>query len=655
MRQNRWLYFLAFAAAWLALRVFWIGCDSGLPSIWEYGYNVTDEGYYMGAAKDKFLWGAFCDFARGESFTFGYSPLTHGLAWLGYAVFGLTDWGLRVPYIVLYFLAWASAFFYVSRRHSPGMAFAMCLAFSSMPVVVAYERTACNDLAIGAIGVLAFCLAAGKGVWRVFASAAVLGAAAVIKPSVWVVLPIVAASVLSARKTRSAWLDLALFLVASFVSVWGWKSLALLSLLPETAIHGMSASEIIRRTTTHNPLPSLTDVDVFLRGFSSFPREVCFKAFGTVACLVSLVPLTMAVRQVMARQWNFRLLLFLAVPAYAAAVSVNNSICLHYYHPVLMMLPILCVEVVAEFKTFADDVSQGWKPLAWSIILLLALVALGMLFVLSADGNPRVAIEYYSTISNLPRKTVWGYNGAAVLVAALPVAVILAYRRGLAALGREGWAWLLLGAIGASVAFSGLPAVRVASYVRQNGWDYFWTAAVALAFSGMFLLLVFGNFRCRHANALRMWFAPAIVALSFLLSPVWRASVVEMLKPGTHVHRSVADEVAKLVSPDAVVIGERSRQVLMSKPIKTATTMPGCDPIPIVKKLHEKNPSTPLYALADSQNAYNLQHFQKHAKEYRLDLVKTFKMPSFGTGQPADVYLCKVIPLRTSDSAPASK
>ena len=110
MKRSDWLWLIAFAALWCALRVFWIDADPGVASLWEYGFNATDEGYYMGAAKDKFVWGAFCDFARNESFTYGYSALTHWMAYIGYAICGLTDWGWRIPFVALYLLAWLMAF-----------------------------------------------------------------------------------------------------------------------------------------------------------------------------------------------------------------------------------------------------------------------------------------------------------------------------------------------------------------------------------------------------------------------------------------------------------------------------------------------------------------------------------------------------------------
>jgi len=92
MKKTTWLWLAGFAVIWFALRVFWLDGDPGITSLWEYGFNVTDEGYYMGAGKDKFLWGAFCDFMRNESFTYGYCPLTHWLSYAAYRVTGLSDW-----------------------------------------------------------------------------------------------------------------------------------------------------------------------------------------------------------------------------------------------------------------------------------------------------------------------------------------------------------------------------------------------------------------------------------------------------------------------------------------------------------------------------------------------------------------------------------
>ena len=167
--------------------------------------------------------------------------------------------------------------------------------------------------------------------------------------------------------------------------------------------------------------------------------------------------------------------------------------------------------------------------------------------------------------------------------------------------------------------------------------------AVSLAVSAVFLVAIFGKRLPRHA--ISVFAMPLCVLAMYVATPNWRASFAELLRPGTHYHAQVAAEIAKLVPKDAVVIGERSNQMLMSLPIRTATTFAAnSDPIPVIESILKAKPDAKLYALADSHHAYNLQHYREHAKEYALQPVKTFKMPSFGNGAPADVYLCKIIP-----------
>ena len=643
--KGGWLWFAAFVAVWCGLRVFWLDADPGVPAIWEYGFNATDEGYYMGAAKDKLLRGVFCDMDCGESFTYGYSSLTHWLAYLGYAAFGLTDWGWRVPFSALYLAAWCMMFCYARRRCGGFQAFLLCAALSSLPVVVAYERTACNDLAIGALAAIAFCLASGAGVWRIFAAAAVVGSITLIKPSVWVLLPVVAAGVVSVRKTRSAWLDIALFAVSALAAIWLWRLAAVLSVMPEAKLHGMSAAEIIRSTTTHNQLPSLFDFDQLFRGFSSFPRDVCFKSLAAAAAFVATAPLAMAARAALSRRWSWRILLFLSVPAYVAGVSVNNSICLHYYHPALMLLPVVFAEIHAAFGEDAPETSQ-WRPQAVAVAMAAVVAAAAAFFAFAQSVPAPVAAEAFSNVSNLPRKIVWGLDWALVLAAASAMAALVSAVRGLGALKREGAVWFAAAAVGASVAFAGLPGLHLAYRLRQTQEAWLAPMAVSLAASFVFVAIAFAlpasGFRRKAVAA----FVPVMVVASFLFVPTWRNAAAQLLSPGRHVQREVASEVARIVPENAVVIGERARQVLMGRPHRTATTMPGCDPIPIVEKLLSKDPSTPLYALADSQNAYNLQHFREHAADYRLAPLKEFMMPSFVNGAPAKVYLCRVIPVR---------
>ena len=83
--------------------------------------------------------------------------------------------------------------------------------------------------------------------------------------------------------------------------------------------------------------------------------------------------------------------------------------------------------------------------------------------------------------------------------------------------------------------------------------------------------------------------------------------------------------------------------MLMSLPVRTATTFAAnSNPVPVIEEILRADPDANLYALIDSQHSYNLQHYRQHADKYRLDHIATIKMPSFGNGKEADVYLASI-------------
>ena len=132
-------------------------------------------------------------------------------------------------------------------------------------------------------------------------------------------------------------------------------------------------------------------------------------------------------------------------------------------------------------------------------------------------------------------------------------------------------------------------------------------------------------------------------AAAYLAVPGWRAAAAELLRPGTRLHAQAAKEIAALVPENAVVVGERSNQMLMSLPIRTATTFPAnSDPMPVVRAVRKADPGVKLFALVDTQHAYNLQHYREHADEVQLRLLKTLRMPSFSSGALCDVHLCEI-------------
>lgn len=265
--------------------------------MWEYGYFVTDEGYYLDGGKEKLLYGDFVDLTRTEAFTYGFSPGTHWLAYLALSCFGLSDWAFRIPFILLGGLAWCALYVFVAKKTSPLSALLICGTLSLTPMLLAYERTASNDALIGALAVLAYVAVALGKTWRSIVLAAAIGASIVlVKPSVFVLLPLIAAGVLSRPKLKAWYLDLALFVLGSAGFLFLFRLGVHLSVAGEAAAQGVSAHELIRRTTTHYPLPKLTDIAGLLKGLSAFPRTPSNTMLGPWVIGLVVLPLSLLLK-----------------------------------------------------------------------------------------------------------------------------------------------------------------------------------------------------------------------------------------------------------------------------------------------------------------------------------------------------------------------
>lgn len=646
-RRQFWLLLLAFAAIYLAFRLPWIRCDPGIQSVWEYGYNATDEGYYLSGGKEKFLWGHFVDMPRNEAFTYGFSSGTHWLSYLSHLFFGLSSWTWRIPFLGIYFLAWVAMFCNLARRVGSLAAFALCASVSCVPMVVAYERTASNDALIGALLVLAYVCATGRARWRVVCAGIVSGAIILVKPSVWVLLPIVAAGVAMEGELRSRARDVALFAVVAVASAFAWKLLAALAVAPDAAQAGVSIWEVVKKTTTHYPLPPLFDFASHFKGVSSFPRDPSIQLLGVTAPLVLSVPLAAAARNALAGRWNGHFILFLAMPAYVAAVSVMNTIYTHYFLPVVVMIPLLAAALSSELEQSSPDGRRlEWGRAGLPLLVVLVLCALGVLLVMSYSVAPATSQNFYSRIYNFPARNVWGMTwpmmAAFVAVAVAAIAALQGLKANVAKLA----AWVFCSFVAASVVFAPLPAVQLSPYMKKLPGEYLAPMAVSLVVSALFLVAAFGlrgRIAWRRVVAVAI---PACMLACYLATPNWRSSFAELVQSGTRRQEAVAKELAALLPEGAIVIGERSNQLLMSQPIRTATTFAAnSDPIPVIRSILKAEPEAKLFAIADSQHAYNLQHYNEHAGEFRLDLLRELSLPSFASGNPAKVYFCRIVPI----------
>jgi len=644
--KTRWFWLVGFALVYVGLRVFWLTCDSGVPSTWEYGFHTTDEGYYLCGGKEMLLWGSFVDLVRQEALNYCYSYGTHWLSYLAHLCFGLSTWTWRIPFSLLYATGWILMFLFVAKRSGGPFAFATCLAASSVPLVLTYERCASNDATIAALLATAYALAAGKGVWRIFAAALVASAIGTVKPAVWVLSPIVLSSLLEERKTRSRWLDAVVFLGAVAVFAFVWRFASELSVACVAKANGLSAGQVLARVNATYGLPSIWDFGQNFRALASFPRDPTVLTMGPTIILVSVVPAAMLLTNLIRRKWSHRLLLYAAVPLYAYALNVINSMYTHYFLPLIVLLPAIATAIREDGVDLSDE--KGDKKWLGSMLALAAVTFAALLaYIVLNDFKPCDVMEFYSPIQNLPRSNPWRVTWPFLAVGTPAMVLLVTMFRGLRAFCRESWIWAVVFFLILSIALAAFPGAVLAPILRVPESTFYWPLAVNLAIGCLFALLLFSrpSVLSRPAVAAGIVFLPIVAAYALL--PTWRSAAVELLTQRTHYDAALADGLKAVLPKNAVLVGERSDQALMSLPIRGVSTfLSASNPIPYVERIRTEEPDAPIYALIDPDCPYNLQHFRKHEKEFRLEHIRTFRVPSTYSGHLGDVHLCRVHDLR---------
>ncbi len=637
-------FLFVFVVIYLLFRLPWITSDPGIQAIWEYGYNATDEGYYLSGGKEKFLWGRFVDLSRNEAFTYGFSAGTHFLSYIAHLCGGLSTWAWRIPFISVFLAGWVAMFCYLSKKASAFTAFALCTSVSMIPMIVAYERTASNDALIGALLVLSYVCASGGSRLRIVSSALLSSSIILIKPSVWALLPIVASGIAQDRELRKCVKDFVLFFAVAVMSVFVWKLIAALVVLPDAASANVSVWEIVKRTTTHYSLPPFFDFVSHFKGISSFPRDPSIQLLGVAAPLILTVPMVAVAKMLLSKRVTGHLLMFLCVLIYVAAVSVMNTIYTHYFIPVIVLLPIMSFSLSSELEDLCSgEKRMTIKEFALPLVTILALCATGALFLVSHSVSPAECQNFYSRIYNLPAENVWGMTWQLMLVYMFVAICTLAFFRGFKIKPMEFIVWVAVAFISASVAFAPFPAAQLAPYIKKSSCEYFSPMLLAMVVSTLFMVAALGFRKSLPWRRIVVFSLPVAILSCYLVTSNWRDSFCELLRPGRKYHENAAKILSSLIPQDAIVIGERSNQMLMSLPIRTATTFASnSNPVPVIEAILKANPDAKLYALVDSQHSYNLQHYREHADKYRLRHITTVKMPSFGNGSPADVHLASI-------------
>jgi hypothetical protein len=630
-----------------ATRWAWIDCDGGVPSLNEYGYFATDEGYYCGGGKMKLLRGRFVSAVRATPCTYAICPSTHVMTWWSFLLFGQTTWAHRFFPMLICSAAWLSVYFFLSRKTLPWIAFLLCSVCVLNPFLIVYGRTACNDTLMGSLLLLGYLVAYGRHPLRAIAGGAILGLGLWVKMSIWVLFPLGAAAAAIAAPRGRRLRQIGLFLAGFATSACIQYGLIRYMIAEDATSQEVTIGHLLEISNSSYPLPNLFDWSLVLRAVSSFPRCPADGLLCVWIAFFLVLPALLLLRRLCESptRWDGRMILYLTLPLYAGGIILLPVFYAHYYIPVLMFVPLVWFEARRDLKRWA-----GGVPTAAAALMALAVLAVMLIynaFRIYPD-EAKMLQDYLSNAYNLPPKIVWSHNGGHILSGAAILAALAALARWQkpSPLGAAG---LLLSALVVSaLCFSSIPLCEAYKYTQIFSATIKDVACLLQVASVVLLFAVWAMPRFFGKGVRWHLLIAAIFACATLGSPVWRNAVRELAQSG-HLHKQAAAELAKLLPDNAVVFGERAPQMLLSlKP--RVSPAPNADPVPVVFRVHEEHPDWPLFALLDSEHNYHFTHYENSKDKIGMQVLHTFKMPSFNTCRPSDVFLVRLHILKPSEA-----
>ncbi len=617
----------------------WIDCDGGTPSLMEYGYFATDEGFYTGGGKQKLLFGRFINATRAAPCTYAICPSSHVLAWFAFSIFGQTTWAHRVLPFFISSAAWLCLFHFLSRKTLAWIAFLLCAVCLSNPFLMVYGRTACNDTLMASVLLFGYIVSRKKGLLLPFLGGFIFGFGLWVKQSIWVLFPLGLSGAAMTSAPNERWRRMASCFFGFLVSVCVQYGLIRLIIYWDAVSQDVSIDHLMTVSDSSYPLPNPFDWAQTMRGLSSFPRCPSDGLLSVWITLFLVLPTLLLLRRLTdtPRRWDGRLLLYLTLPLYAAGIIILPVFYAHYYIPIIVFVPIVWFEARRDLKAWA-----GKNP-----YLSAALMAVAILYVLVSFKSfviyPDQAVSltpFLSNAYNLPQNIVWSRNGLYILAAAGLFTVL-----GLWARSRKPTVAVALGvvlsALGvADLCFSQLPLSEAYKYTTVFSVTMKDVACVLQVCSLILFFVVWGMPQVFGRSIRWYLLLLAIFACATLANPVWRAGAYELTQRG-HLHKQAVAALAKLVPDDAVVFGERAPQLFLS--LKTRVSpVPNHNPVPFVLDVHKKFPERPLFALLDSEHNYHFKHYEDNKDKIRTTVVHTLQLPSFNTGLPSNVYLVRL-------------
>ena len=618
----------------------WIDCDGGTPSLNEYGYFATDEGYYCGGGKNQYLFGQFVNVLRSSPNTYGICPALHVLTWGSFSIFGQTTWAHRVFPLLFSTLAWVALFFFLSRRTLPWIAFALCACCVLNPLLMVYERTASSDVLMASVVVIGYIVARRNGFLSPFLGGCIFGFGLWVKQSIWILVALGLGGALtthnSGQRVRRSVLFSMGFLLSAMVN---WGGIRLL-LVGDAIEQGTSVKQLLACSNSSYPLPNVFDWASTLKAISAFPRFPTDGLLGMWVPLIIVLPTLLLLRRLTdaPMRWNARLVLYATLPLYAAGIMIMPVYYAHYFIPVIAFMPVLWVEARRDLKLWFG--MRRWLACFLMIAGLAYIVITFQSFRISADEV--VGLEQFMTCAYwLPNQCMWLANGLFILKATIVLALIglCARHKPLTFLPVLG---LMLAALGvAEICYALLPLADASRY-SPTVKDTMKESALLLQVGSILLFFaVWSMPQIFRQNARWVWLLVGLLLFGTMVNSVWRKGTLELTQR-SYLHKTAAAELAKLVPPNAVVFGERAPQILLSLKMRVSGAVNG-NPVPLVLAMYRTCPDRPLFALLDFEHSFHAGHYANAQKDITVYESCMLQLPSFGTGQPVNVLLARLV------------
>jgi hypothetical protein len=630
-------------AAVLGLRLPWIFSDPGVQSFWDFGYFLTDEGYYTGDGRLGFLSGNFFS-VTGESMSFYKLPVPCILSYLSYSLFGLESWAPRVPQLILSLWLWLLVYHMSAKRTKAWIAGLLVILVSSTPPFLSHERSVSSDFMMGVFAISSLWAVDRKnGIWAGVLGAVLFSAALFTKTSALGLVPMIFFSSLFHKEKR--WVRTAAFMVGSAVII-SLISLTLHLYVKNIADDaGLTLSQALEMGYRVDPPPKISfeKMDSYLRSWSVFLKwpvmgRVSFFSVWMVA-IPGLVLILKLLRSPLKR-WKRAELFSASFLIYFALIAIHGKCNVRYFLPVFALTPIYLVETRHIF------LAPDKRPLVWRVSFCLLFIALSFLvFWKSPLGSIEIREVVYSQFSN-PKHMLWLYNYPMLFfygISGLLAGFFCADKGNrflLSSFGLLAGVWLAQLIQTCSVflrSHVGFPEAMVSDYRAIQ-------MLIIFQLFGLFYLILFFS---RRIMSWRWWYGGFVLFLlmTYVGNPYWRRSVPELMKRD-NTHQLTQQKLSESIPDNSVIIGARAQSIFLESE---------CSLIPylymgkraeffweqIVERM-KREPERPYLVLLEPQEPHSWQDLDKckHILSYKV--VGKVVLPSFADGSNSEMYIAQL-------------